>query len=261
MNVVINNLAYNIDKGFAIIVEPSEIEMKSVDEVYIPEKIVVEGKTYEVKEIGYCAFYCYINLKKVTISNTIKVISDSAFNGCVSLEEVDIPDSVVKIGNYAFLLCEKLKSINIPNGVIEIGYQAFGRCKSLIHITIPNTVKLLGSCLFHYCDELSSVDNGTYYAIYNHDLIYKNIQLVEGEWFEISGGLTYNNSFFVVKSPFDILEYSDITIDNGKLSNKVIYEVEVANYKTYNFDKSSLLHAKNIRLTKQVENFIDLLKN
>ena len=69
-----------------------------------------------------------INLKKVTIGNTVTTIENGTFDGCSALKSVSIPNSVTSIGEYAFDECSALESVSIPNSVTSIGEYAFYRC-------------------------------------------------------------------------------------------------------------------------------------
>ena len=98
---------------------------KNVAEFVIPE---------HVKYLGRKVFSKCENLKRVSIANGIKDLSDGVFEGCSSLES---------IGVCAFSGCESLKDIVIPNGTKSIGIYAFSNCKSLKEIAIPSTVESL----------------------------------------------------------------------------------------------------------------------
>ena len=94
--------------------------------VTIPSSIVYNGNTYKVTVIGDSAFnYLRSELRKVEISNTVKVIENSAFSNCELLETVSIPDSVIEIGSKAFHSCHKLEKVIIPASVSAIGDDAF----------------------------------------------------------------------------------------------------------------------------------------
>ena len=79
-----------------------------------------------ITNIGYCAFEGCDNLKKISIQDGVKIISDSAFANCSNLESVRIPESVSKIGLGAFKGCDKLQSVYIEktawnfNGLYEL---------------------------------------------------------------------------------------------------------------------------------------------
>ena len=121
------------------------------------------------------------------------VILDSAFEDFVNLKKITIPDSVTSIGDYAFSYCSSLASITvdesneyylaidgnlfskdetvliqyaigntntsftIPDSVASIGYSAFSGCSSLTSITIPDSVTWIGYAAFSGCSSLETV--------------------------------------------------------------------------------------------------------
>jgi hypothetical protein len=82
------------------------------------------------------------NLKKVTISNSIKFIGNSAFYGCTSLESLVIPESVKTIGDSAFMSCSILKEIQFPAGrdSISFGKRVIRNCDALQTMTLFNSM-------------------------------------------------------------------------------------------------------------------------
>ena len=104
-------------------------------------EFVIPGQ--HVKYLGRKVFSKCENLKRVSIANGIKDLSDGLFDGCSSLESINIPESLESIGVGAFSGCESLKDIVIPNGTKSIGIYAFSNCKSLKEIAIPSTVESL----------------------------------------------------------------------------------------------------------------------
>jgi hypothetical protein len=89
-------------------------------------------------------------LKKVTLSSTVKVIGHSAFRGCKSLESVEIPNGVEEVGENTFRDCSKLSSITLPESVKIIGNDAFEGCASLKTILIPDSVRELTNIPEYY---------------------------------------------------------------------------------------------------------------
>ena len=106
----------------------------------------------------------------ITISRSVKYISEDAFVGCLDLKEItvsdqnrdyssengvlfnknktelvcypsqkgeltyNIPSTVEKINNYAFVNAENLTNVTIPSFVKRIGRSAFGSCQNLINV-------------------------------------------------------------------------------------------------------------------------------
>lgn len=80
---------------------------------------------YKVCKIGERAFSKNLNLKNITLPNSITCIDWAAFHDCTKLEHINIPNSITYIGGGAFDDCAKLEHITIPNSVTYIGDAAF----------------------------------------------------------------------------------------------------------------------------------------
>ena len=114
--------------------------------------------TYDVTNIGSCAFYGCENLENVTIPDTVTSIGVGAFSDCASLNKVTIPNGVTEIGSYAFDDCMSLKSVEIPNGVTRISQGMFSYCTGLTSVNISSNVTTIDNVAFTYCISLTSVE-------------------------------------------------------------------------------------------------------
>ena len=117
-------------------------EYSQLDSIFIPRKVLINGKEYIVTKIGIDAFNNFRSLKYVRIPNTITDIGDSAFINNISLTSIEIPTSVTKIGDKAFYN-SGLTHIALPNSITEIGNHAFAKCKELTSIEIPASVIII----------------------------------------------------------------------------------------------------------------------
>ena len=108
-------------------------------------------------EFGGGGFRGAVNLKKITMPDSITHIGEYAFYGCSSLQSITIPNGVTSIGFRAFVTCSSLQSVTIPNGVTHIGGLAFYGCSSLQSVTIPSSVTDSGGGEFLDCSNLSNV--------------------------------------------------------------------------------------------------------
>ncbi len=125
--------------------------------VVIPESVTYEGEKYDVKTIGYSAFFYCSSLISVTIPSSILTIKQAAFQSCSNLTSFTIPNSVTNIEGWTFSRCSRLTSITIPNSVLTIGENAFAGCTSLDSITIPNSITGIASHMFDGCTGLTSI--------------------------------------------------------------------------------------------------------
>ena len=122
-DVEVDGIYYNLAKKFAFVTAG---DVKYAGKIVIPESIVVNEKTYTVKEIEEKAFYECYDLTAVTIPSSVTRIEDYTFSDCFSLTSVTIPSTVTSIGDWAFRSCSSLTSVTIPSSVTSIGNYVFG---------------------------------------------------------------------------------------------------------------------------------------
>ena len=68
-----------------------------------------------------------VQLKKITIPETVKYIEPTAFKNCQFLESVNFPSGLEYIGDYAFMNCPSLKNIKLSCPKIKNSY-IFSNC-------------------------------------------------------------------------------------------------------------------------------------
>ena len=96
-------------------------------------------------------------IKKVTLSNSIGVISDGAFKRLATLEEIVIPSSVYEFGTGVFEDCTNLVKVTLPESLREIPDDTFNGCTSLTTVNIPANVARIGENAFRDCESLSEI--------------------------------------------------------------------------------------------------------
>ena len=151
----VGGIWYQVGVNNSVFVSKWEMDYKGG--IVIPERVISNGKTYNVTGINLLAFYGCSGLTSVTIPNSVTSIGYSAFSGCSGLTSVTIPNSVTSIDDRAFRDCSGLTSVTIPNSVTSIGYSAFSGCSGLTSVTISNSVTSIGSGAFFGCSGLTSV--------------------------------------------------------------------------------------------------------
>ncbi|KAL7525319.1 hypothetical protein ACHAXR_002981, partial [Thalassiosira sp. AJA248-18] len=63
------------------------------------QKKLEEIELFEgLEEIGVCAFYDCVSLRRITIPSTVARIPDYAFSDCRKLEEVELSEGLLEIG-------------------------------------------------------------------------------------------------------------------------------------------------------------------
>ena len=93
------------------------------------EKVIFNGS--KIMQIEPYTFKNCVNLKEITLPESLTIIDYSAFFGCSSLTKVVIPDNVFEIGKTAFLGCTSLTEATIGRSVRSIGEKCFDGCKEL----------------------------------------------------------------------------------------------------------------------------------
>lgn len=152
-----------VKSGSVINADTGEEVKLTEGKVVIPEKILVDGKSYYVTEIGDYAFGSrsimqYNNLTEVILPDTVEVIGEYAFSYLQNLKSVYIPSSVKRIEQYAFafvgynyfdmeieydqndpgLVIGMPTSYNIVINPIDAGFD------------VPGSVEYIGECAFGY---------------------------------------------------------------------------------------------------------------
>lgn len=109
----------------------------------------------KVVAIGNSAFAENIDLKKVHIPSSVKIIDNYAFAGCTSLKSVKIDSGLTTIGYRAFYKCTYLNKVELPNTLEKIDDEAFRECERLKKLTIPKSCNDLGNETFRACMSLT----------------------------------------------------------------------------------------------------------
>ncbi len=193
-NVRIDELNYNLGDVNAEVTKYFEGEEYSGD-IVIPEKVIFEGRSFEVTSIENRAFLRCKDLKSVVIAASVDSIGFGAFYGCSNLNKILIKNKNIRIERDVFYGCESLpvydylryadfivigpfdrhlnsemrlrgttvqssddlSSFKIKNGTRIIAPDAFSGCKNIESISIPNSVKVIGPDAFSNCSKLNSI--------------------------------------------------------------------------------------------------------
>lgn len=123
----------------------------SLEEVYIERGIT---------SVPDNAFAGCVNLRKVTMSNTVLFLGTGAFSGCTSLIDVRFSDNIDRIDDNVFNGCTSLETIKLPELCEYIRTGAFSGCSSLKSIVITSALSSIRSGAFSDCTALTDV----YYA-------------------------------------------------------------------------------------------------
>ena len=176
IRIQVDGLYYNLDKEnhlAEVTYMPAYLEETYKGDIEIPSVIDYEGSKYNVKYIGWRAFYNCFWLTSITIPNSVTFISSEAFAWSNRFKSITIPNSVREISTSAFYKCTSLSSITIGNSVTSIGDAAFYGCSGLTSITIPNSVTSIGSGVFELCENLTTITINSN-AIVSQNYSYEN---------------------------------------------------------------------------------------
>lgn len=146
------------------------------DEMVVPNMV---GEK-EIVGITRTAFKGCVSVKKLCLSEGIRVLENGAFSDCSSLvavvlpstlttiggptteckdgvfattkiEKISIPDSVTYIGPYTFWYCNRLKQVNLSNNLQEIEIALFSSCSELVDVKMPQNLKKIKTAAFDGC--------------------------------------------------------------------------------------------------------------
>lgn len=123
-------------KTFELIGQQAFNGCKKLLEIEINAKIIERGAFRQCKR-----------LKSITIGDCEKILG-FAFEDCVEVRNITLPNSISYIGESIFKGCSLLENVNIPNQVEIIEAQSFLNCTSLNSLTIPDSVKAIDHTAF-----------------------------------------------------------------------------------------------------------------
>jgi len=155
------------DKNTAKIIRYSPInEIDST--LAIPERVLVDGKTYKVVSLGDSLFYGNTGIKSVSLPNSISYVGKHAFANCKNLEKIEVgkqfalygfgafdgtywldqhPDGIVYIGKtvYTFkgILPETLIIKKGAKAICDHAFSANNDSKRIKEIVLPKSLRYL----------------------------------------------------------------------------------------------------------------------
>ena len=112
---------------------------------------------YKVCKVGEKAFYEDLDIRSVSIPNTVTAIEEHAFQNCSYLSKVTFPTKLQYVGTCSFS-GTALQSVVLPNGTKELNQSAFSGCEKLTSVTISNTLKYIPKYGFSGCKNLTTIN-------------------------------------------------------------------------------------------------------
>ncbi len=150
---VYSGLSLRYDETTATIVK----YMRPEADYTIPATIKIGQNTVTIVGIDRGAFYNCIDLRTLTIPNTVTSIGENAFMDCHNLTTVHMPDRLDNLGKGAFNHCNRLQIITIPDGITAINDAMFSGCSHLAVINFPDDLTQIGSSAFSDCSSLTTI--------------------------------------------------------------------------------------------------------
>ena len=162
----VNGIYYSMLSESEVAVASSPYNNKYSGQIFIPETVAFEGRTFVVTTINKSAFYGCGGLTSVNIPNSVTSIGKYAFEDCISLSNINVAsDNPVYdsrencnaiIETASNTLIAGCNNTVIPHGIISIGYGAF-RESGITSIVIPGSVHTIGEKAFMQCESLTDV--------------------------------------------------------------------------------------------------------
>ncbi len=165
---------------FVVDTETNQVSLTSVesgvDSLFIPEKIMFEGKEYavttlvnrdwsgihfvevpsSVKSFLIGCFSYEEDLVGVKFSSSLASLGYGFFEGCRNLRDVELPSSLITLGSRCFRDCSSLESLDIPASVTSLGESCFYGCANLKNLYVGNGVQMLCT-IVESCDKFENL--------------------------------------------------------------------------------------------------------
>ena len=108
----------------------------------IPGTIPYNGETYKISELGNSTLQATGNVKKLILSNNIKVLGNYSLNLAQSIEEIEFPSTLEVIRFQSCAYMTSLKAVDLSNTKVRvINEAAFGACWQLAEIKLPQSLR------------------------------------------------------------------------------------------------------------------------
>ncbi|MCI7061733.1 MAG: leucine-rich repeat protein [Lachnospiraceae bacterium] len=131
--IKVKGLKYKVKGKSTVICTGTEKKKSSC--ITIPEKIIYQGRKYQVTEIAPKAFYKNKKLKQLRIGKNVCKIGTSAFEQCTSLKKIFFGKNMQIIGKRAFYKDKKISRLTFYGKKLQkVGKRAFSRGRMTISI-------------------------------------------------------------------------------------------------------------------------------
>ena len=108
----------------------------------IPGTIPYNGETYKIAELGNSTLQATGNVKKLILSNNIKVLGEYSLNLAQSIEKIEFPSTLEVIRFQSCAYMTSLKAVDLSNTKVRvINEAAFRSCWQLAEIKLPKSLR------------------------------------------------------------------------------------------------------------------------
>ena len=158
------------------------------------------GKEYTVTGIAEDCVSSEIIIPATENGLPVFSISENVFKDNYVIKKVTLSDNIRIIGNHSFDGCANLTSVIFGNGLTDIRYQAFANCISLESISFPNSLRTIGQEALADCTNLKEVNFGSQLAslltnCFDGCFLLERVNFAEGNVsFRNISGVVYNGS-------------------------------------------------------------------
>ncbi len=176
----VNKVWYRLtDNSLANEVEVTNGNISYEGDVTVPEKVLIQGDSYDVVGVGERAFYDQDKMNSVSLPASITYIGNNAFYDSDNLLAIDVPEKVKTIGNSAFHSCDRLATVTLHEGLENIGNSAFNYLPGLKTIVMPSTLTTIGNAAFANCTSLTSATMPASMTAIPDEIFYQDRQLAD----------------------------------------------------------------------------------
>lgn len=154
-----NSLRYETinQRQVRVLADPTDSIYRQLTEVVIPARVLHNGKTYQVTEIGDQAFrYCHL-IKRILLPEGLRKIGYQSFMNCTQIIEIRLPQSLRKLDEMAFYGCSSLQTVYVGKRIKKWSDMCFSDCTALQTIYHANSrpPKALSMTFFNCSDSIT----------------------------------------------------------------------------------------------------------
>ena len=112
---------------------------KTIKKIAVPDTVKLNGKRYQVTEVGASAFKNCKKAASVKVGKNVLIIGKNAFYGCQKVKQASLDSKKLKsIGSKAFYNCKALGKVTVKSTALKkVGSNAFAKTAKKLTIYVP----------------------------------------------------------------------------------------------------------------------------